>query len=360
MSKFEPREHLLAIERTPERHEQREGFVCLDRNERVGGISDAFFRDMLAQLSPREITAYPDAGPFIATLSAHLGFPESHIAETNGSDAALRRTFMAYLRPGGEVVSLKPSYAMYDLYTRIFQGKSRRVPYRADRTVDVDAFLGAIQAGTQLVIFARPDQPVGTAMAESDVRKIVAHAAGIGAICVVDEAYHPFFPETALPLVREFENLIVTRSFSKYPGCAGIRLGYAVAAPPLIKGLMAVRGGNEVSSLSLAIGRYMLGRLEIAEQFRKDVEESREMLSGTARELGFVPLDCATNFQHLRCPAGINAEAVVEALKRRGYLVKGYSEPPLSECVRVSLSGRDVIAPFLRELEAAMRELRAQ
>ena len=104
MRTFEPKEHLRSIERTSERHEGREEFICLDRNERMSGLPEAAFRDLLAQLRPRDLMAYPDAGRFVAKLSAMLGLPENWIAETNGSDAALRRVFMAFLRPGDGVV----------------------------------------------------------------------------------------------------------------------------------------------------------------------------------------------------------------------------------------------------------------
>src|SRR5712691_8755857 len=247
MKPIRPREHLTTIRRTSERHEGRSGFVCLDRNERVSAIPEPLFRDMLARLTVQDLMSYPDAGPFVARLAKQLGLPEDHIAETAGSDAAIRRLFMAYLRPGNTVITLNPSYAMYEIYTRIFQGALRRIDYRDDRTCDVEAFIAAIDASVGIVVVAHPDQPVGTAIAVSDIRRIIVRAAEVGAICAIDEAYHPFYPATVMPLVAEFENLVVTRSFSKYPGCAGLRLGCAIAKPALINGLMAVRGGNEIS-----------------------------------------------------------------------------------------------------------------
>ncbi len=108
-------EHLRSIYRTSERHENRRGFVCLDRNERATPIPDSTFRDMLARLSVNDVMSYPDAGPFTERVARQLRMPEDYIAETAGSDGALRRLFMAYLRPGGVVVTLDPSYAMYEL-----------------------------------------------------------------------------------------------------------------------------------------------------------------------------------------------------------------------------------------------------
>lgn len=356
---FRPKDHLQAISRTTERHEGRDGFVRLDRNERVSPIPEPFFREMLAQVRPEDVMCYPDAGPFVARLSNRLGFPEDHIAETAGSDAALRRVFMAFLEPGATVVTLNPSYAMYDLYTRIFQGVARRVDYPPTRICDVEALLAAIRPDVRLVIIAHPDQPIGTAIPLADMRRVVARASDVGAICLVDEAYHPFYPATVLPLVREFGNLFVTRSFSKYPGCAGIRLGYAVAAPDLITGLMSVRGGNEVAGPSLAFGAYLLDHPEIAEDFRASIEESRRIVNEGAAQLGFEPLPCVTNFQHLRCPADIDPRRLAEALAQRRYLVKsGFPHPALDRCIRISLNGPDVIEPFMHILAEAVGAMR--
>ena len=316
-----PHEHLRSIFRTSERHEGRKGLICLDRNERVSPIPEPIFREMLAHLTIQDVMVYPDAGPFVERLARVLSLPEDHVAETAGSDAALRRVFMAYLRPEGIVVSLDPSYAMYDLYTRIFRGRSKRVLYPIDRQCDVASLLAAIEPGVQLVIIAHPDQPVGTAMASSDIRRVVSRAASVGAICLIDEAYYPFNPVTVVDAVREFDNLLVTRSLSKYPGCAGLRLGYAVGHPDLIKGLMAVRGGRSA-------------------------------------ELGFEPLPCVTNFNLLRCPPGISSEQIAGALERRGYLVKhGFAHAGIKDCIRVSLNGPDIMDPFLDALTHVASEL---
>lgn len=353
-----PHEHLRSIFRTSERHEGRKGLICLDRNERVSPIPEPIFREMLAHLTIQDVMVYPDAGPFVERLARGLSLPEDHIAETAGSDAALRRVFMAYLRPEGIVVSLDPSYAMYDLYTRIFRGRSKRVLYPIDRQCDVASLLAAIEPGVQLVIIAHPDQPVGTAMASSDIRRVVSRAAAVGAICLIDEAYYPFNPVTVVDAVREFDNLLVTRSLSKYPGCAGLRLGYAVGHPDLIKGLMAVRGGNEVSGLSLALGCYLLDHPTIAEDFRIAAEEGRRRLIGRSAELGFEPLPCVTNFNLLRCPPGISSEQIAGALERRGYLVKhGFAHAGIKDCIRVSLNGPDIMDPFLDALTHVASEL---
>src|SRR5262249_6188724 len=154
-----------------------------------------------------------------------------------------------------------------------------------------------------------------------DLRRIISRAAEVGAICAIDEAYHPFHSATVVPLVSEFDNLIVTRSFSKYPGCAGLRLGCAIAKPALINGLMAVRGGNEISGVSLAFGCYLLDHPEIAEDFRIAVGHGRRILTEGAARIGFEVLPCVTNFQLVRSPPDLDVEQIAAALAQRRYLV---------------------------------------
>jgi histidinol-phosphate aminotransferase len=354
-----PREHLRAIERSNERHEGREAYVCLDRNERASPFSDALMRRMLAQLTPRDFMAYPDPGPFVRRVSAYVGLPEDWICETAGSDAAVRRILMAYLKPGGTVLFANPSYAMYEIYTRVFDGKPKSIEYRPDRSLDVEAFLDAIVPGVNVVIVANPNQPTGTALPQAALRRIIHQAAEVGALCAVDEAYYPYHTETILPSVVNANNLIVTRTLSKYPGVAGLRVGYAAGTPSLMKGLTAVRGGSEVSGVSLALGCYLLDHPEIAEEFREAVEAGRKLLLDAARPLGFEVLPCVTNFQLLRAPAWADAGDVAIAVRRRGFLVKaGFNHPCMRQCIRISVNGPDVMGPFAEALRSAVEELR--
>jgi histidinol-phosphate aminotransferase len=361
MSNVSPRQHLRSIERTNERHERRETFVCLDRNERASAFPDHLLRDMLASVSSRDLTAYPDPGPFVSRVSHSIGYSEGWIVETAGSDAALRRALMAYLRPGGAVVFPHPSYAMYDLYTRVFEGISKPVDYRADRSLAIESLLEAIGEGTNVVIIGNPNQPTGTVMPTGMLERVVARSAAVGALCVVDEAYYPFHSETILSGVQRFENLIVVRTLSKYPGVAGLRLGYAVGPPHLIKGMVAVRGGSEISGVSLAIGCYLLDHPAIAREFHAAVEAGRQLLVERARKIGLEVPPCAANFQLLRCPPAIDADDLAGALKARGYLVKsGFAHPSMRQCIRVTLNGLDIVRPFVAALELATREVTAK
>src|SRR5438874_51460 len=134
-----PNEYLSAVHRVTERMKDRSGMVCLDRNERTTPFPPEIFQDLLKQFSPALFSHYPDASPLYERLAKLLNVPEDHLHVTPGSDAAIRMLFQTYLGPKDVVLQADPSYAMYRLYTRIFQGVVRSIAYDASLKLDVDA-----------------------------------------------------------------------------------------------------------------------------------------------------------------------------------------------------------------------------
>ena len=217
---IETRPHLQAIERV-DSADLRGDFVRLDRNDGATALSAAAFREIVDGMGPKIFADYPDPQPLNHRLAESLGLPADHVQATNGSDAAIRRAFHAYVAPGDRVVFAAPSYAMYAVYCRIFEAEPVALDYGDDRRLNLDRFLDLVTADTRLVCIANPDQPTGAALAEDELRRIAAAARRADALCLVDEAYHPCHPVTAVGLIPEFDNLLVTRSFSKVGGIEG-------------------------------------------------------------------------------------------------------------------------------------------
>jgi histidinol-phosphate aminotransferase len=356
-----PNAHLLAIARDQERHLSREGYLRLDRNERVSALPEKHFRAMVAQLSVDVLMAYPDAGAFVDRVAASTGLPVDHVVPTAGSDGGIRRIFTAFVSPGDVVQIANPTYAMYDVYSRIFQARARKIDYPPNLQLDVEAFVNAIDSRTRMVALADPDQPSGSTVTASDLRRIVSKCAEVGAVCVVDEAYYPFHAITVVPLIHEFDNLLVVRSFSKLPGTAGLRLGCALGAPKLVAGVDAVRGANEVAAISLLFGAYMLDHPEIADEFVALVEQGRKVLLDRVTPLGFEAPHCSANFQLLRCPHLVDATSLGEKLKRRHVLIKaGFSHPSVKNCIRVSVNGPEIMTAFCDVLDTTIHDLRQE
>lgn len=354
-----PIPHLTRIYRDGDRHTGHPGLVGLNRNERVSPLPASVFVGIMARVQPTHLTTYPDLGPLYERLSRTLGLPEDHILVTPGSDGAIRRALQVFVDSSDIVVLPTPTYAMYPIYASIFRGAVREVPYSADLTLDMSAMLAAIRAGCKLVAVANPSQPTGSALTIENLARIAEAAAAVGAICLVDEAYYPFHPETALPLVRQYENLLVTRTFSKIGGIAGLRVGYAAGCPQLMENMEKVRGASEVNGVGVVAACYLLDNPEVMANFRQEVMEGRALLLQAAAALG---IDCPAshgNFQVLRLPGHLPVKAVMQGLERCGYLVKGGFGTPMQDCIRITLDGPPVITPFITALKKTVAEIEA-
>ena len=174
---------------------------------------------------------------------------------------------------------------------------------------------------------------------------------------IIDEAYYPFYPETAAGMLQDLDNVVITRTFSKVAGLAGVRIGYLAANPGIVRHVQQVRGAHEVNAVAVQLGSYVLDHPEITAQALTEVEEGRAVLRGVAQELGLGCPPCPTNFQILRFPEGTDTKAVVHELKQRGYLVKGgFTTAAMRSWIRVTLGPRPVMEGFATALRGVARQ----
>ncbi|MGY9004075.1 MAG: aminotransferase class I/II-fold pyridoxal phosphate-dependent enzyme, partial [Rhodospirillales bacterium] len=170
---------------------------------------------------------YPDPQPFYQELAAFLNVKPEELLFTSGIDEAIRSILMLYCEPGDGIVVTAPGYAMYQVYSQIFQINMTPVHFSPDYFLPPEELLLKIPDGTKAVFLANPSQPVENCYNLEEIRIIANFCAERDILCVIDEAYHYFGAETAIPLIHEFPNFLVLRSFSKAFGAAALRLGYA-------------------------------------------------------------------------------------------------------------------------------------
>ena len=355
---IEPNEHLKAIHRTTERMPERRGRVHMDLNERVTPFVAELHARMLAQIPPELLCHYPDPSPLYERLAQRLGLPEDHLYVTPGSDAGIRMLFQAYLRPGDRVVFPDPTFAMYAVYTRVFQAQARTVPYAAGQALDVEELRRHVADGARILAIANPDQPTGAVMPRKTLLSLAESARDSHTLFIIDEAYYPFYSETAIDFVRTFDNVVVLRTFSKVGGLAGLRVGYLAANPAITDAITRVRGSFEVNTIAIALASYLLDHPAITEGYLHEVERGREVLRELAAELGLGFPPCPANFQLLQFPGLTSTSEVAAELAARGYLVKGgFSAACVRDCIRVTLDGPELMMRFRRDCGDVLRRV---
>ena len=351
----QPASALEPIERLREGGREREGLIGLDRNERLGPLPDAVVDEIRAGISSDLLTHYPTLDRLYDDLSASVGVARDRLLLTAGSDAAVKALYQVYAEPDTAAVMAAPSYAMYPIYARMFGMEPREVAFAADLSLDTDALLEAIDPAVKLVFIANPNQPTGTVIEDDTLKAIVARAADHAALVVVDEAYYPFSERTVLPWTTEHPNLIVTRTFSKAWGLAGIRLGMVAAHPEVVRNLYKVRSAYDVNAVAAQCATVMLRHPEVASDYAAEVADGRRILCERVLQLGLEPIPSLTNFQVLRLNGVGDPGTVVDALHERGYIVKGpFGAACLRDCIRVTLGPPDLMSRFAAELAAVL------
>jgi histidinol-phosphate aminotransferase len=333
-----PKHSLKHIHRTPKAAKPRVGHVLrMGRNERTIPFSDAIVHDMLAGISGEDIVAYPEIEPLYTQLGRWLAVERDQLLLFNGSEAGIKALFEVYVEVGDDVICLHPAFHGYTVCGRIYGARMQRLGYTNTLDYDRTQLLAAIAPSTKLVLLGNPDA-VGSALDLDYLRLLLQKAATVGALVIVDEAYHHFGACTAVDLIDQYDNILVLRSFSKAFGAAGVRIGLAVAAPGVIHDLNKVKLNYDISAIAVKIGQYLVQHLEIMESYVADVRHARALLSEHLGQLGLYVHPSIANFVLVRLPNQIDvADYLAYVMAEARLELTGGFDPPLEHYVRITV-----------------------
>jgi len=330
----------------PGEQPQGPGYIKLNTNENPYPPSPKVRRAILAGLGD-PLRLYPDPGATLLRRQAAVtyGFDLSRVVAGNGSDDLLAMVAKAFIGEGDALACPVPTYTLYDTLVRIQGGKVAGVPYPEDYSLP--ASLARKKA--RVTVVASPNSPSGTAV---PFRTLAALADAVPGVLVVDEAYADFAEETALPLARERENVIVLRTFSKSFSLAGMRIGLGFAHPRIVEGLNKVKDSYNLSRLSIAAGTAALADIAWMERNAAKIRKTREALVTGLPSVGFTPFPSQSNFVLARRTRPGPARPVYEALKRRKILVRYFDTPRLADCLRITVGTDEEVAALLSAMKA--------
>ncbi|MGQ0657854.1 MAG: histidinol-phosphate transaminase [Chromatiales bacterium] len=281
---------------------------------------------------------YPDGNGFELkrALAAHLGMDAAQITLGNGSNDVLELVARAFVRPGDEVIYSEHAFAVYPLVTLAVGGRAVVTP-ALDYGHDLAAMQRGISAGTRVVFIANPNNPTGTWLRRDAVYEFL-RAVPPRVIVVVDEAYFEFVIEADYPdcmqWLPEFSNLVVTRTFSKIYGLAGLRIGYGLSHPQLADILNRVRQPFNVNSLALVAATAALAD---ENHVRRSVELNARGLQQLRDGMARLGLSCVPSAGNFLCVRVGDAARIYEALLRKGVIVRPVANYGLPEHLRVSV-----------------------
>lgn len=327
--------------------------VKLASNENPLGMPDSARRAMLAAAG--DLGRYPDANGFElkAALSGRLDVPADWLTLGNGSNDVLELVAHAMLQPGLSAVYSQYSFQVYELATQETGARAIVTPARAFGH-DLDAMRAAIAPDTRVVFIANPNNPTGTFLPAAEIEAFLASVPP-HVVVVLDEAYNEYLAPSLrfdpTRWVARFPNLVLSRTFSKAYGLAGLRVGYAVAQPALTDLLNRVRQPFNVNSIAQAAAVAALADTEFLERSRALNAEGLAVLSAAFDALGLPYVKSYGNFVLVRVG---DAQAINEKLLRAGVIVRPVGNYGLPEWLRITVGLASENETFLAALRAAL------
>ncbi len=358
----------------------RFGYLRLDMNENPGGLPRKLVEAVKRELTPEYLAMYPEesrtkrllaeylsgtltgAGtgrmPAEAgtgrepdtSLSGALPVTERNLCLTNGSDMAIRYLYEIFAEPGSAVVTVAPSFEMYRIYSLIFGLQHRPVTLGEGFSIPVERILAAIGDDTDIVVLLNPNNPVGRAYTEDEFAQIVQRAAEVGALVIVDEAYHYFYRRTFLGRALQKDNVVVLRTFSKLLSLAGCRMGYMVANPQIIEYVNHVRPSFEVNAVALKFAEKLLADPSVIDGLQAEADRGKAYLCEKLRAHDYEMMVQEGNFVFVK-PKYVTADEAARRLKTETkVLVKTYGAPLLKPYMRVSTGAEQYMRRFVEAL----------
>jgi histidinol-phosphate aminotransferase len=331
--------------------------VKLASNENPFGVPESAQQAMARAAA--DLGRYPDANAFElkAALSQRYDVPADWITLGNGSNDILEIAAHAFVQKGESVVYAQYSFAVYALATQGVGGRAIVVPAR-EYGHDLDAMAAAIEPDTRLVYIANPNNPTGTFIPAPQIEAFLAKVPS-NVIVVLDEAYNEYLAPgdqfESAQWVRKYPNLVVSRTFSKAYGLAGLRVGFAIAQPDVTDLMNRIRQPFNVNSLAQAAAIAALNDKEFLEKGAKNNFEGYRQLTAAFDEMGLEYVPSYGNFVLVKVGADEGAGARVNlALLRQGVIVRPVGAYGLPQWLRISIGLPAENATFIDALKKAL------
>lgn len=305
--------------------------IKLDFNENLIGPSKKVL-DAIKKISPHKIKFYPNYCRLLDVLSTEYNIKKENILPTNGGDEALSLVINTFVEPDENIISVSPSFVMPKIYSRISNVEFREIPYKEKWVYPIDDVLNAIDEKTKIILVTSPNSPTGEIISDENLRTIITQAPNI--LVMIDATYSTYAYKNYTPLVEEFDNVAIIKSFSKDFALAGLRLGCIITKEEYINAIKTIASPYSVNSIAALAGAIAIEDTQHIKKVQKEIEKSKEYLTNQLQCLGTVyPSD--SNF--LCIDFGEKATAIYNRLLENGIKTKFHQTGMLKNHFRLTI-----------------------
>ena len=353
MSRFFSDKYMDLTPYTPGEQPRDQQFVKLNTNENPYPPLPAVAKAVAEASGKLYLYSDTECTELRKALAKRLNVSTDELLMTNGSDEILNFAFMAFCDKHIPAVFADITYGFYPVFAAVNQVPYEVIPLKEDLTIDVTDYFQ--RAGT--IFIANPNAPTAIAMRAREIEEILKNNP-YNAV-VVDEAYVDFGAESCVPLIRKYDNLLVTQTFSKSRSMAGARLGMGIGNPDLIRDLNTVKFSTNpynVNSLTSAAGIASLKHDEYNRENSLKIMDTRDRYGRILRGMGFEMTESQTNFFFARHPA-ISGKDLYLELKKRGVLIRHFDIERIKDYNRITIGTPEQMDRLVEETARILEEV---
>ena len=353
MSRFFSKKYAGLTPYTPGEQPKDLQYIKLNTNESPFPPSPNALRMAAEAACSLQLYSDPECRDLVKKAAEVFGVEEDEILFTNGSDEILEFAFMAFCDRENPVVFPDITYGFYKVFAQLHNIPYEQIPLAEDFTINLKDYCGIHKT----IVIANPNAPTGIALSVAEIEELVR--SNPENVVIIDEAYVDFGGESAIPLTRKYENLLVTGTFSKSRSLAGGRLGFGIGNKALIGDLNTLKYSKNpynVNRMTMAAG---VGTLMDEVHIRKNCQEIMDVRQWTAQQLkeaGFTLTDSKANFLFAMHPTADGKEIYLR-LKQKGVLIRHFDTPRLCQYNRITIGSRQQMEIFMKTLKEVLEEL---
>lgn len=310
--------------------------IRLNRNERVENFDRKILPKIFNSVKDYELGKYPDQSNIYKLLSKYLKLREENFLITSGIDGSIKSIFEIFTDKDNKVAVLSPTYAMYEVYGKIFQTKIIKICYKNFK-LDKEQFYKTIKkAEIDILFIPNPNQPIEDNFSLKELKKISKLCSKKKILLVVDEAYHMFGSETAASLCRSLKNIIVLRTFSKSFGLPSIRFGYVIAHKEIIEIFNTYRLSYESNLLSDKVVEYFIKNKKEINNYIEKVKKGRDYLKRELKKIKIEVIGGKSNFLLINFKDKNLLKKILKKFSLKKIYVKSNYQGDLQTCILIT------------------------
>ena len=322
--------------------------VKIDANENPYGCSP---RVQKALSRYAQFNIYPDDGQekLRQSVAGYAGVDMKRIVCGNGSNQLIDLLIRLLINPGDEIINCTPTFGIYSFSAKLCNASLVEIPRDDNFNIDIAKVKAAITKKTKLIFVTNPNNPTGNLTSQKDIIELLE----TGAPVVVDEAYYEFSRQTVMPLIDKYENLIVLRTFSKWAGLAGLRVGYGVFPPAIADFILRIKIPYNVNvAAQVAIAESLKDIDYLMASVQRLIDERDRLYTQLQKIRWLTVYSSQSNFIFCRLK-NVDAKGLHKQLQMKGILVRYFDQPRIKDCIRFSVGKpehTDALIKTLREI----------